>query len=77
MPFLARRFTVLAPDLLGHGESAKPLGDYSLGVPMQAACEICLLRSRSIAPLSSDSRWEAGLPCSSPISIPSRPSVWG
>ncbi len=31
MPLLAQRFTVLAPDLLGHGESAKPLGDYSLG----------------------------------------------
>ena len=23
--------TVIAPDLLGHGESAKPMGDYSLG----------------------------------------------
>lgn len=31
MPLLTRHFTVLAPDLLGHGESAKPLGDYSLG----------------------------------------------
>jgi pimeloyl-ACP methyl ester carboxylesterase len=31
LPNLARRFTVVAPDLLGHGESAKPLGDYSLG----------------------------------------------
>jgi pimeloyl-ACP methyl ester carboxylesterase len=31
MPLLAERFTVLAPDLLGHGESAKPRGDYSLG----------------------------------------------
>jgi pimeloyl-ACP methyl ester carboxylesterase len=31
MPQLAEDFTVLAPDLLGHGESAKPLGDYSLG----------------------------------------------
>ena len=31
MPTLAERFTVLAPDLLGHGESAKPRGDYSLG----------------------------------------------
>src|SRR5687767_15282020 len=31
MPGLAERFTVLAPDLLGHGESAKPRGDYSLG----------------------------------------------
>lgn len=31
MPYLARRFTVLAPDLVGHGASAKPRGDYSLG----------------------------------------------
>lgn len=28
---LAEHFTVLAPDLLGHGESDKPTGDYSLG----------------------------------------------
>ncbi|HEY2141492.1 MAG TPA: alpha/beta fold hydrolase [Solirubrobacteraceae bacterium] len=31
MPYLARHFTVIAPDLIGHGESAKPKGDYSLG----------------------------------------------
>src|SRR6476620_3682369 len=31
MPALAKRFTVIAPDLLGHGGSAKPRGDYSLG----------------------------------------------
>jgi pimeloyl-ACP methyl ester carboxylesterase len=28
---LAERYTVVAPDLLGHGKSAKPRGDYSLG----------------------------------------------
>jgi pimeloyl-ACP methyl ester carboxylesterase len=28
---LANRYTVVAPDLLGHGRSAKPRGDYSLG----------------------------------------------
>jgi pimeloyl-ACP methyl ester carboxylesterase len=31
IPYLAEHFTVIAPDLLGHGESAKPRGDYSLG----------------------------------------------
>jgi pimeloyl-ACP methyl ester carboxylesterase len=28
---LAQHFTIVAPDLLGHGDSAKPRGDYSLG----------------------------------------------
>ncbi|NHC25320.1 alpha/beta fold hydrolase [Nocardioides sp. IC4_145] len=28
---LARRYTVIAPDLLGHGQSDKPRADYSLG----------------------------------------------
>jgi pimeloyl-ACP methyl ester carboxylesterase len=28
---LARHFTVIAPDLLGHGDSAKPRADYSIG----------------------------------------------
>jgi pimeloyl-ACP methyl ester carboxylesterase len=31
MPALARHHTVITPDLLGHGNSAKPRGDYSLG----------------------------------------------
>src|SRR3954468_6706071 len=30
-PLLAEEYTVVAPDLLGHGQSAKPVGDYSLG----------------------------------------------
>jgi pimeloyl-ACP methyl ester carboxylesterase len=31
MELLESDYTVIAPDLLGHGESAKPRGDYSLG----------------------------------------------
>jgi pimeloyl-ACP methyl ester carboxylesterase len=31
LPQLAKKYRVVAPDLLGHGESAKPRGDYSLG----------------------------------------------
>ena len=31
MPILGEHYRVIAPDLLGHGESAKPRGDYSLG----------------------------------------------
>jgi pimeloyl-ACP methyl ester carboxylesterase len=31
IPSLARHFTVIAPDLIGHGDSDKPRGDYSLG----------------------------------------------
>jgi pimeloyl-ACP methyl ester carboxylesterase len=31
MPRLAERYTVIAPDMIGHGRSAKPRGDYSLG----------------------------------------------
>ena len=31
MQLLADHYTVIAPDLLGHGLSAKPRGDYSLG----------------------------------------------
>ena len=30
-PQLSRRYRVVAPDLIGHGQSAKPRGDYSLG----------------------------------------------
>ncbi len=31
IPQLTDRFTVIAPDLMGHGQSDKPVGDYSLG----------------------------------------------
>ena len=31
IPLLAKKYRVIAPDLLGHGESDKPRGDYSVG----------------------------------------------
>ena len=31
IPQLSKKYRVVAPDLLGHGRSAKPRGDYSLG----------------------------------------------
>ncbi|MEA2299264.1 MAG: hypothetical protein QOF77_2200 [Solirubrobacteraceae bacterium] len=43
LELLAENFTVLAPDLLGHGTSAKPRGDYSLGA------YACLVRDLMIA----------------------------
>jgi pimeloyl-ACP methyl ester carboxylesterase len=43
LPLLAERFTVVAPDLLGHGASAKPQGDYSLGA------YACLVRDLMLA----------------------------
>ena len=43
MPYLARRFTVVAPDLLGHGASAKPKGDYSLGAQASGLRDLLLM----------------------------------
>ena len=31
IPLLAKKYRVIAPDLLGHGQSDKPRGDYSVG----------------------------------------------
>jgi pimeloyl-ACP methyl ester carboxylesterase len=42
MPYLARRFTVIAPDLIGHGRSAKPKGDYSLGAHASVVRDLLL-----------------------------------
>jgi len=43
MPTLAAHHTVIAPDLLGHGESAKPRGDYSLGAYASAVRDLLAL----------------------------------
>jgi len=40
LPRLAEHYDVLAPDLLGHGESAKPHGDYSLGAYANAVRDL-------------------------------------
>jgi pimeloyl-ACP methyl ester carboxylesterase len=37
---LCEHFTVVAPDLLGHGESATPRGDYSLGAHAAGARDV-------------------------------------
>jgi pimeloyl-ACP methyl ester carboxylesterase len=42
MPYLARRYTVIAPDLIGHGYSAKPRGDYSLGAHASTVRDLLL-----------------------------------
>src|SRR5215210_2720236 len=43
LPELAEHFTILAPDLLGHGQSDKPAGDYSLG------SHACIVRDLMLA----------------------------
>ena len=43
---LARRFTVLAPDLPGHGGSEAPAGDYSPGASADAVRDLLLLLRR-------------------------------
>lgn len=40
LPTLSRSHTVLAPDLLGHGQSGKPQGDYSLGAYANAVRDL-------------------------------------
>ena len=74
MPYLARRFTVLAPDLIGHGESAKPRGDYSLGAHASGIAT-CWSRSATSARASSGIRSAAASRCSSHTSSPSAASA--
>lgn len=49
MPYLAREFTVIAPDLPGHGHSAKPKGDYSLGANASFVRDLLLALGHSRA----------------------------
>jgi pimeloyl-ACP methyl ester carboxylesterase len=47
LPALAERFTIIAPDLLGHGQSDKPAGDYSLGSHACLVRDLMLLLGHS------------------------------
>ena len=40
IPWLGEGHTIIAPDLLGHGDSPKPLGDYSLGAYANAVRDL-------------------------------------
>jgi pimeloyl-ACP methyl ester carboxylesterase len=57
---LARKYTVIAPDLLGHGASDKPRADYSVGGYANGMRDL----------LTSAAAWR----CSSATSSPSAPS---
>ena len=49
---LAIRFTVIAPDLPGHGDSEPPAGDYSLGARTPAPYVTCSSRRTTHGPRS-------------------------
>ena len=71
MLLLAERHTVIAPDLLGHGESAKPRGDYSLGA-FASGCATCWWGSTSSTPRWSATRWAAAIAMQFAYQFPER-----
>ena len=64
MPALADRYTVIAPDLIGHGHSAKPLGDYSLGAYASGMRD--LLGALGVERASIVGQWRCSWPTSTP-----------
>ena len=74
-PLLAEHYTVVAPDLLGHGESAKPRGDYSLGAYAVMIRDLMIALGHHRVTVVGHSLG-GGLPCSSPTSTRSSPSGW-
>ena len=70
---LARHFTVIAPDLAGHGKSDKPKGDYSLGAHASTLRDLLLALGHERATFVGHSLVGASS-CSSPTSSPSAAS---
>jgi pimeloyl-ACP methyl ester carboxylesterase len=75
LPALARDYTVLAPDLLGHGESAKPRGDYSLGAYASGVRDLTIALDIDRPP-TSGTRSAAASRCSSPTSSRTGSTAW-
>jgi pimeloyl-ACP methyl ester carboxylesterase len=51
VPTLARRFTIIAPDMLGHGDTAKPRTEYSLGAQANMLRDLLALLGQERATL--------------------------
>ena len=72
---LADDHTVIAPDLIGHGDSATPRGDYSIGAHAAAIRDLLAALGVAARP-SSGTRSAAGSRCSSSGSSPSGSTAW-
>ena len=69
LPQLAKKYRVIAPDLLGHGRSSKPRTDYSLGafaVGLRDLLDELGVKSATVV----GPRWVVASRCSFFISIP-------
>jgi len=71
MPSLAERFTVVAPDLLGHGGSTKSAGDYSLGAQASGIRDLMIALGHERATLVGHS-WGGGVALQFAYQFPGR-----
>ena len=75
MPALADHYTVIAPDLLGHGHSAKPRGDYSLGAYASGVRDLLVVLGHERVTLVGHSLG-GGVAMQLPTSFRNGPNVW-